>query len=290
MTSAEYSILLFYKFVPVEHHAHEAAVHLALCKRLGVLGRVLIAPEGINGTISGTHSQCDAYIQEMNQHPLFGSISYKRDTHESIPFHRISVKPKDELVTFRQGDVSPLSGVTGTYLSPQEFYQKLQSPDVIVVDGRTDYEYDVGHFDGALRPSIDSFREFPRWIEEHLSEAKNKTIITYCTGGIRCEKLTSFMIQQGFTDVHQLHGGIVEYGKDPSVRGDGWKGVCYVFDERITVPINHTESRCIVGTCFHCGSPAERYINCASPTCHRQHLVCDPCDERMAGWCSEECS
>lgn len=289
-TPLDYSILLYYKFIRVENPQAEVNTHLKLCKELGLFGRILIANEGINGTVSGTHAACDAYIERMNQHPLFADIVYKRDAHHSHAFKRISVKLKDELVTLRQGDVSPLSLETGGYLSPKEFRAMMDRDDVIIVDGRADYEYDVGHFRGAIRPDIDSFRDFPAWIEEHLADAKGKTMITYCTGGIRCEKLTSYLKKEGFTDVYQLDGGIVTYGADPDVKGDLWDGVCYVFDERIVVDINHTDSRTVIGKCYHCSAPTETYINCAAPLCHKQHLVCEPCNEKMAGWCSEDCA
>ncbi|KAA2302120.1 hypothetical protein FY526_21480, partial [Clostridioides difficile] len=117
----------------------------------------------------------------------------------------------------------------------KEFHEHLQRDDVIVIDGRNDYEYEIGHFRGAIRPDVESFREFPEWIRENLGDMKDKTIITYCTGGIRCEKLTGFMINEGFQDVAQLDGGIVTYGKDPEVQGHLFDGKCYVFDERISV-------------------------------------------------------
>jgi UPF0176 protein len=173
-------------------------------------------------------------------------------------------------------------------LSPKEFYEALQREDVVVIDARNDYEYDIGHFRNAIRPEVKVFRDFPEWIRKNLSQYKDRKVLTYCTGGIRCEKLSGFLIREGFQDVSQLHGGIITYGKDPEVRGRLFDGKCYVFDERISVPINQEED-IIVGRCHHCGRPEDRYINCAYDPCHTQHICCPECEEAHKGYCSITC-
>lgn len=192
-------------------------------------------------------------------------------------------------MTFRVEDELDPNVISGKRLSPKEFFEYLQREDVIVIDGRNDYEYDIGHFRNAIRPDVQSFREFPEWIRENLSEHKDKTILTYCTGGIRCEKLTGFMLKEGFQDVAQLDGGIVTYGKDPEVQGRLFDGKCYVFDERISVPINRTDEDIVVGKCHHCGKPEDRYINCDNDACHLQHICCEECEELHNSCCSAEC-
>lgn len=283
-----YQVLLYYKFVPIDHPEAFAKEHLELCNRLQLKGRVLVAPEGINGTVSGLEENTNEYMRIMHDHPLFHDMVFKIDQHHQHVFKKMHVRPKKELVTFRVDQELDPNKKTGKYLSPKEFYQLLQREDVIVLDGRNDYEYDLGHFRGAIRPDVKAFREFPEWIRKNLSEYKDRKIITYCTGGIRCEKLTAYMLEEGFQDVSQLEGGIVTYGKDPEVKGKLFDGKCYVFDQRISVPINQHE-HVIVGKCHHCQQPTERYINCNYDLCHKQHLCCDHCLERYQGYCSETC-
>lgn len=284
-----YRILLYYKFVKIDNAEQFAAEHLEFCKNLGLKGRILVSEEGINGTVSGTVEQTDRYMDELRSNPLFEDIVFKIDEAGGHAFKKMFVRLKKELVTFRYDKPLDPNKLSGKRLSPKEFYEKLQQDDVIVLDGRNDYEYDIGHFRNAIRPDVEAFRDFPAWIRANLAEHKDKTILTYCTGGIRCEKLTGFMLQEGFKDVAQLEGGIVTYGKDPEVRGRLFDGKCYVFDERISVPINRTEEDVVVGKCYHCGKPSDRYINCADDYCHRQHICCEECEEEHRGYCSAKC-
>jgi UPF0176 protein len=287
--SNNYRILLYYKFVAIPEAEQFATEHLAYCKELGVKGRILIADEGINGTLSGTFQQTEQYMNDMKANPLFSDMVFKIDDAEGHAFRKIFVRYKKELVTLRYDKPLDPNTLTGTHLSPKEFHDYLQREDVIVLDGRSDYEYDLGHFRNAIRPDLKTFKEFPEWLRENMADMKDKPILTYCTGGIRCEKLTGVMLSEGFKDVYQLDGGIVTYGKDEEVQGRLFDGKCYVFDERISVPINRTDEAVVVGKCHHCGSPADTYINCADDTCHRQHIVCPDCEESHHGFCSEEC-
>lgn len=287
MEQHAYRVLLFYKFVRIEDPAALTAEHLQYCKELGVKGRILIAAEGINGTLSGTVEQTEKYMNDLRANPLFADIVFKIDEAEGHTFKKMFVRHKQELVTFRYEEELDPNAVSGKRLSPVEFYEQLQQDDVIVLDGRNDYEYDIGHFRGAIRPDIDSFREFPEWIRQNLSEHKDKKILTYCTGGIRCEKLTGFLINEGFNDVAQLEGGIVTYGKDPQVNGRLFDGKCYVFDERISVPINHTDEDIVIASCHHCGTTHDRYINC--PVCNLQYVCCEDCEDEHHGFCSDAC-
>lgn len=288
-TKDVYHVLLFYKFVRIDDPDSVVNAHEEFCRTNNLRGRILLAPEGINGTVSGTAADCMRYEHWLRSDSRFADIVIKSDEVSGHVFRKLFVRKKDEVVTFRIGhDLTPEAPV-GRHISPAEWKSLLERGDVLVLDGRTGYEYDLGHFRGALRPPVDSFREFPEWIRANLADKKDKTILTYCTGGIRCEKLTNFLLEEGFNDVGQLDGGIVTYGKDPETRGALWDGLCYVFDERISVPINATEDRRIVGTCYHCGTPTETYVNCANLDCHRQHLVCTSCDISTDRSCSEAC-
>lgn len=287
---SEYAVLLFYKFVEIPEAEQFAQDHLIYCKELGIKGRILIANEGINGTLSGTVQQTEQYMNDLRQNPLFADMVFKVDEADGHAFKKMFVRYKKELVTFRVDEELNPNILSGKRLNPQQFYEYLQREDVIVLDGRSGYEYDLGHFRNAIRPEVDSFREFPEWIRENMSEFKDKPILTYCTGGIRCEKLSGFMLKEGFQEVYQLDGGIVTYGKDPETEGRLFDGKCYVFDERISVPINHTDEAVVVGRCHHCGTPADRYINCANDACHLQHICCEACEAEYSGHCSEECA
>lgn len=287
----QYRVLLFYKYVNVPNAEEFAREHLAYCKELGVKGRILVASEGINGTLSGTYEQTEQYMRDLRANPLFADTVFKIDETEEHAFKKIFVRYKKELVTlrFNEEELDP-NVISGMRLKPKDFYEKLQQGDVVVLDGRNGYEYDLGHFRGAIRPDVDSFREFPEWIRNNMNEFKDKPVLTYCTGGIRCEKLSGLLLKEGFQEVYQLDGGIVTYGKDEEVKGRLFDGKCYVFDERISVKINHTEEDVVVGRCHHCGKPADRYINCADDTCHHQHICCEECEAEHNGYCSEKCA
>jgi UPF0176 protein len=285
-----YRVLLYYKYVRLPEAETFAQEHLAYCKELGVKGRILVADEGINGTLSGTWEQTEQYMRDLRANPLFADVTFKIDESEGHAFKKIFVRYRQELVTmrFEEEELDP-NVVSGARLAPKQFYELLQRDDIVVLDGRNGYEYDLGHFRGAIRPEVESFREFPAWIRENMNEHKDKPVLTYCTGGIRCEKLSGFLLKEGFKEVYQLEGGIVTYGKDEEVKGRLFDGKCYVFDERISVPINHTEEDVVVGRCHHCGNPADRYINCADDTCHMQYIVCDECEQEHKGYCSDKC-
>ncbi|ALC91269.1 sulfurtransferase [Bacillus sp. FJAT-18017] len=284
----QYRVLLYYKYVQIENPEEFTASHLKFCKELGLKGRILIASEGINGTVSGTVEQTDAYMKAMREDPRFADMVFKIDESEGHAFKKMHVRHRSELVTLRlEDDVDP-NQVTGQYLNPQEFYEAMQDPETVVIDARNDYEYDLGHFRGAIRPDIKAFRELPDWIREHKDELEGKRVLTYCTGGIRCEKFSGWLVKEGFKDVGQLHGGIATYGKDPEVKGQLWNGKMYVFDERISVPINQVE-HVVVGKDYFTGEPCERYVNCANPECNKQILSSEENEHKYLRGCTPEC-
>ncbi|MGA4720072.1 rhodanese-related sulfurtransferase [Fictibacillus nanhaiensis] len=282
-------VLLYYKYVPIDDPESYKDEHLKFCKDLGLLGRIIVAPEGINGTVSGTYEQTQVYMDHLKADPRFEDIVFKIDEVEEHAFSKMFVRHKKELVTWRfEDDVNP-NELSGKRLSPKEFYEALQDEDVIVIDGRNDYEYEIGHFRGAIRPDVKASRDFPKWVRENISQFKDKKVLTYCTGGIRCEKFSGFLLQEGFQDVSQLEGGIVTYGKDDEVQGKLWDGKLYVFDERISVPVNRTEEDVVIATCYYCGKTEDRYVNCANPECNKQHVCCPECEVKHKRSCSKEC-
>lgn len=285
----KYQVLLYYQYVKIDDPEQFADEHRAFCEELGLKGRILVAEEGINGTVSGTIEATQAYMDAISADPRFSEMPFKVDPADEHAFQKLKVKSRPELVTLRLGeeDINPLK-VTGNYLEPDEFYQAMQEENTVVIDARNDYEYDLGHFRGAVRPEIKTFRELPDWIEENQEQFEGKRILTYCTGGIRCEKFSGWLVQKGFDDVHQLHGGIATYAKHPEVKGQLWDGKMYVFDERISVPINQVE-HIVVGKDYFDGTPCERYINCGNPFCNRQFISSEENEAKYLGGCSHEC-
>lgn len=284
----DYRVLLYYKYTTIENPEQFAKEHLAFCQSINLKGRILVAKEGINGTVSGTIAETDRYMERMQADERFKEIYFKIDEASENAFHKMFVRPRPELVSLNlEEDIDPLQ-LTGNYLEPKEFKEALLADDTVVIDARNDYEYDLGHFRGAIRPDIRNFRELPQWIRENKEQFMDKKVVTYCTGGIRCEKFSGWLLREGFEDVAQLHGGIAVYGKDPEVRGELWDGKMYVFDERISVEINHVDKQ-VIGKDWFDGTPCERYINCANPFCNKQILASEENEASYLGSCSEEC-
>ncbi|MGN7295747.1 oxygen-dependent tRNA uridine(34) hydroxylase TrhO [Ferdinandcohnia sp. SAFN-114] len=285
----DYQILLYYKYIEIDDPQAFRDQHFEFCASIGLKGRILVATEGINGTVSGTVEQTEKYMEFMRSDARFSDMVFKIEKSEGHAFKKLKIKVKPEIVNLSlDKDLNP-NEITGKHLSPKEFLETLQQDDVIVLDARNTYEYDLGHFRGAIRPDIETFRELPKWVEENLSEHKDKKILTYCTGGIRCEKFSGFLVNEGFKDVSQLEGGIITYGYDPEVKGALWDGKCYVFDERISVPVNRTGEETVVGKCHHCGKPEERYVKCGNPDCNKHLLLCEDCEHEHYRSCSQEC-
>ncbi|WP_142354051.1 rhodanese-related sulfurtransferase [Fredinandcohnia onubensis] len=285
----DYQVLLYYKYIEIDDPQAFRDKHFEFCSSLGLRGRILVATEGINGTVSGTVEQTERYMEYMRNDARFSDMVFKMEKSEEHAFKKLKIKVKPEIVNLSlDEDLNP-NQITGKHLSPKEFLETLQQDDVIVLDARNTYEYDLGHFRGAIRPDIETFRELPKWVEENLSEHKDKKILTYCTGGIRCEKFSGFLVNEGFKDVSQLEGGIITYGYDPEVKGALWDGKCYVFDERISVPVNRTGEETVVGECHHCGKPEERYVKCGNPECNKHLLLCEDCEHEHYRSCSQEC-
>jgi len=289
MPPTQFEVALYYHFVDVEDPEALAASQRILCQSLGLLGRIVIASEGINGTLSGTSEAIAQYRAAMHTDRRFAEMPFKLEQSMAHKFRRLSVRVKEEIVVMRSPVPLNPSQTTGEHLSPRDFLRELRHGEALIIDGRNDYEFDLGHFEGALRPDVRYFREFPEWLDKHLPEDRTARILTYCTGGIRCEKLTSFLIEKGYENVAQLNGGIIHYAQDPSTQGQGFVGKCYVFDQRMAVTVNPVDSR-IVGRCHHCAAPCDRHRNCAYDPCHLQYLCCESCEVEHRGFCSPACA
>lgn len=288
MDTNAYRVLLYYKYVPIEDPVTFAQEHLAACKEIGLKGRILVSDEGINGTCSGTFEQTEAYMNMMKADQRFADMVYKIDEAEGHAFKKMHVRPKKEIVHLGLADDINPNEITGQYLSPKEFFEQMQAEDTVVIDARNDYEFDLGHFRGAIRPEIRNFRDLPDWMIENKEMFEGKKVLTYCTGGIRCEKFSGWLVREGFEGVGQLHGGIATYAKDPEVRGQLWDGQMYVFDERIAVPVNQVE-HVVVGKDHFTGEPCERYVNCANPDCNDKILCSEENEHKYLRSCSDEC-
>lgn len=284
-----FRVLLFYKYVHIDNYENYAKLHLKFCQSLGIKGRILIAEEGINGTLSGTKDQTDTYIYSMKMDPRFNNMDFKVDIVNDHAFKKLYVRPKKEIVTLNlEHDIDP-NEITGKYLKPIDFYNAMKTQDVVIIDARNDYEYDLGHFKNAIRPDVRNFKEFSGWVKKNSGKLKDRKVLTYCTGGIRCEKFSGLLLKEGFKDVSQLKGGIINYSKDKETRGSMFEGKCYVFDERISVEVNFAEGYTLVGKCYHCGKPHDRYVNCAHLSCHFQFICCEDCEIKYKRSCSKEC-
>ncbi|MEM6910242.1 MAG: rhodanese-related sulfurtransferase [Verrucomicrobiota bacterium] len=286
----DFQVLLFYLYTPMADPEGYRDRHRVLCESLELKGRVLVAKEGLNGTVSGTAENCERYREALRQDPVTAEMVFKTDPVAGHVFPRLSIKVREEIVSLGLGeeDVKPWEE-TGRSLSPREWRERMEQEEVILLDGRNEYESDLGRFEGAICPPVANFREFPDWIREHLAGAKERPILTYCTGGIRCEKLSGFLLREGFREVYQLEGGIVSYGKDETVQGEKFEGQCYVFDERVGVAVNRAEPPKVVSRCSLCGEPSDRYVNCGFSGCNARLFLCEACQEKEGCFCKEAC-
>ena len=290
LEQSPYQVLLYYFYTTIEDPIAYRDAQSALCEKLGLKGRILVSAEGLNGTVSGTTESCDIYRETLDNDPVTKGMEWKIDPEQEHVFKKLSVKVRDEVVTLGLGedDFSPTE-TTGTHLSPEAWREAMKDPNAVIIDARNDYEWKVGHFKNAILPPLRNFREFPEWIRDHRDQLEGKKILTYCTGGIRCEKFSGFLVREGFEDVSQLDGGIVSYGKDDQTRGEDFEGECYVFDQRVKVPVNTANPK-VIGRCAYCECETQRYTNCAEKQqCNDQHFSCESCAEEHKGYCSVKC-
>jgi UPF0176 protein len=282
----QYSVILYYNYTPIPDAEAYREKHHLFCLENNLLGRIIVAPEGLNGTVSGLKEDCDKYMNWLEHDPLFAgtNFDFKVESHEKHAFNKLHVRVKEEIVN-SDLPVNPLER-TGTHLEPADFKNMYKNdPDVVLVDMRSNYEHSVGRFKGAITFDMETLRELP----EHMSEIehlKKKKIITYCTGGIKCEKASAYLLDQGFENVYQLHGGIIKYGLEEG--GEDFEGKCYVFDNRVTTEVNSVNPE-VISKCHICDTNSDHMINCANPECNQHLAICPNCLKEMDGACSNEC-
>ncbi|AFU97609.1 rhodanese-related sulfurtransferase [Simiduia agarivorans] len=245
-------VCALYKFVTLpEYESLREPLRLEM-ERLGVKGTLLLASEGINGTVAGSREAIDGLLAYLKAIPAFAELDYKESYEDAVPFYRTKVKLKKEIVTMGVEGIDPRQ-VVGTYVEPEDWNALISDPDVTLVDTRNYYEYEVGSFKGAINPETESFREFPSYVAKTLDPAKHKKVAMFCTGGIRCEKSTALLKQQGFEEVYHLKGGILKYLEKVPAEQSLWNGECYVFDNRVTV--NHALEKGSFDLCHGCRHP-----------------------------------
>jgi UPF0176 protein len=278
-----YRVLLYYIYTPIADPAAYRDEHHLFCLEANLLGRVIVAAEGLNGTVSGLADDCQRYMDWLRADPRFAAIDFKVEAHATHAFQKLHVREKAEIV-HSDLPVDPLRR-TGTHLDPEAFRRLKDDPDVVLVDMRSNYEHRVGKFKGAVTFDMENLRELPEHLHE-IEHLRDKKIITYCTGGIKCEKASAYLLERGFENVYQLHGGIIKYGLEAG--GEDFDGACYVFDNRITTEVNRVNPT-VISTCHVCGTACDRMINCANPDCNAHVAVCEACGWALEGTCSAAC-
>ncbi|WP_375473599.1 rhodanese-related sulfurtransferase [uncultured Nostoc sp.] len=269
-------VATLYKFVKLPDFAEKQDPLLSYCQAQGVKGTILLALEGINGTIVGSRQAIDSVLWFLRSDPRLANLESKESYTETPPFERMKVRLKQEIVTLGLPEIDPNEQV-GIYVNPQEWNDLISNPEVTVIDTRNDYEVNIGTFQRAENPQTESFREFPDYVRHHLNPTEHKKVALFCTGGIRCEKASSFMLAQGFAEVYHLKGGILKYLQEVPAQESLWEGECFVFDERVAV--GHGLEKGSYELCLCCGRPISEE-NKASPK-YEQGISCPYCFDSL---------
>ena len=290
-----YQILLFYKYVLIEDPELVREWLFSLGKALNLTGRFIVASEGLNITLEGKTEDTEAFIKALETDKRFLNIHFKRSVGTGSAFPRLSVKVRSELVSGHLGvcDVDP-NQLTGIHLLPETLHEWFETgKEFYIVDMRNMYEHKVGRFAGSILPSLENFRDLPRIVKE-IEHLKDKTVLTVCTGGVRCEKASGYLLSQGFKDVYQLDGGIVSYmEKYPN---EHFEGKLYVFDQREVMGFYTDDPKHkVIGRCVSCACPAEHYGDCDRPWCARHFILCRECEQKHTNregalYCPQGCS
>lgn len=227
-------VIALYKFVRFDDFVEKRIPLLDVCTKNEIKGTLLLAQEGINGTVAGTREGVDALLLYLKSDPRFKDLEFKESYADEMPFRRMKVRLKKEIVTIGVPEADPTIKV-GTYVKPEDWNKLISDPEVVLIDTRNEYEVAIGTFEGAINPNTESFREFPDYVQKNLDPARQKKVALFCTGGIRCEKASSLMLQLGFEKVYHLQGGILKYLEKVPEEESRWKGECFVFDGRVSV-------------------------------------------------------
>jgi UPF0176 protein len=269
-------VATFYKFVNLTDYKEKKELLLSFCQQQGIKGTILLAAEGINGTIWGTRQGIDAVLELLRSDSRLADLEHKESQTDSPPFERMKVKLKQEIVTLGLPEVDPNQQV-GTYVEPKDWNQIISDPEVLVIDTRNQYEVSIGTFKGAIDPKTASFREFPDYVDRHFDPTQHKKIAMFCTGGIRCEKASSLMISKGFQEVYHLKGGILKYLEEVPASESLWEGECFVFDDRVAVTESLAEGS--YQMCPSCGHPLSE-TDKSSPQ-YEAGISCPYCFDRL---------
>jgi UPF0176 protein len=282
-----YQVLAYYCFISIEDPHGEVAKHLAFLQKKNIHCRIYISHEGINGQMSAPLEDSQAYQQWLKEDPRFKDISFKIHQHIEHVFPRAAVKFRKQLVAIdEEVDIA----LTGEHVSPEKWREMLEARDekTLLLDVRNDYEWEIGHFAGAELPKLECFRQFPHYVRElkETCDPKETKVMMYCTGGIRCELYSALLKKEGFEQVFQLDGGVINYGQKAG--NDHWRGKLFVFDDRLAVPIDEKTEE-VISHCHHCQASSDIYYNCANMDCNELFLACPECAEKLQGCCSELC-
>lgn len=278
---AESRILLYYCFTPITDPTALMLWQRSLCETLELTGRILISKHGINGTVGGSLASCKEYVRATRSYPKFKKMAFKWSEGSAEDFPKLSVKVRDEIVAFGAPEELTVTedGVVGggVHLKPAQVNKLVEErgDDVVFFDGRNAMEAQIGRFKNAVIPDVSTTHDFIRELESgKYDDLKSKPVVTYCTGGIRCEILSSLMKNRGFQEVYQIDGGIVRYGEQFGDSGL-WEGSLYVFDRRMHMEFTPDAKQ--LGHCHHCQAPTNLFHNCVNPQCRKQTLLCDDC-------------
>lgn len=279
-------IILYYKYVEIVDPQGLMHEQRALCQKLTLKGRIIIAHEGINGTLGGSAENIQAYINYMRSHELFGDIDFKESPGTADYFPRLQIKVKKEIVNLGIDPAKRPREKTGIRLTPKQAHELIkQKPgNLVILDVRNNYESAIGVFEGAITPSINNFRNLPEYIDNNLELFKDKQVLMYCTGGIRCEPASAYLKAKGVAqEVYQIEGGICRYVEQYP---DGYfKGKNYVFDGRVAVKVTDD----ILSNCLSCNIPYDEYTNCINAACNKQIILCANCINSLGNTCSKTC-
>ena len=281
-----HKIATFYKFLTLDPIPLQLKL-FSTCETLGLKGTVLLAPEGINATLSGLAQNLDQFLSDLRRDDRFADVVVKYSWTDRTPFDRLKVKIKPEIVTLGRPDINPAQQ-SGIYVTPQDWNALLKAePDLVIIDTRKSFEISTGSFAGAIDPKISNFRQFPTYVQTHLDPQQHKKVAMFCTGGIRCEKASAYLLNQGFETVYHLQGGILNYLEEIPPEDSLWQGECFVFDQRTAVQqghkVNSTKNSGLKDgsftTCLACGDPLSSQEQ-ASPY-YQVGLTCPHCYDRL---------